>query len=164
MKKFLCLIISAMVFVSAFTVNTFALQDDVKAAYMNELQWLYKTTDLDSYCVYDINKDGYKELIVRTGADIADYSYKLYTCSYGEIVYLGEYDGYHTALYECDENGIFIYRAYAGSECLFKVSKEGNTLKSATVFAAEAFPDYHPPKKPIDLTYCKGNLTYYGLY
>lgn len=161
MKKLLCLIISVMMFISANTVNTFAIQDDVKAAYANELQWLNKTTNLAEYCVYDINKDGYKELIVKIGTCEADYMYRFYSCSYGKIVSLGSFVGGHSGLYECDKNGVFVYESHMGYENLYRISKEGNRIKSTKIFSNNLNPlldrgyydPWHEPKKPINVTY-----------
>ena len=73
MKKFLCVVMSVVMFALMSSVNAFAIQDDVYKAYANELSWLNKTSSVEEYCVYDMNKDGIKELIVKTGTCEADY-------------------------------------------------------------------------------------------
>lgn len=162
MKKFLCLIMSVLMFVSASAINTFAMQDDVKAAYKNELQWLGKNGKYCSwldYCTYDINKDGYKELIVKIGGAEADTKIKFYSCSYGKIKFLGECGGFHSYPYECNGNGIFIFGGYMGGEWLYRISKEGNGIKSKTIFDRDVsylldqgYSDpYHPPKYELKL-------------
>ena len=57
----------------------------------NELSWLNKTSSVEEYCVYDMNKDGIKELIVKTGTCEADYVYRFYSCEYGKIITLGTF-------------------------------------------------------------------------
>lgn len=56
------------------------------------------------YSVFDIDKDGVKELLVREGTCEADYAYKVYTIQGQDCVYLGEFNGFHTGLY-ADESG-----------------------------------------------------------
>ena len=64
MKKFLCVVMSVVMFALMSSVNAFAIQEDVYKAYANELSWLNKTSSVEEYCVYDMNKDGIKELMV----------------------------------------------------------------------------------------------------
>lgn len=93
MKKFLCVVMSVVMFALMSSVNAFAIQDDVYKAYANELRWLNKTSSVEEYCVYDMNKDGIKELIVKTGTCEADYVYRFYSCEYGKIITLGTFSG-----------------------------------------------------------------------
>lgn len=173
----------------AFGVNTFAIQNDVKAAYENELQWLAKAghystysngngklvkrkctnaTDVD-YCVYDMNKDGIKELIVKVGCCEADYMFKFYSCSYGNIVSLGEYGGGHSSLYQCDSNGVFVYGGHMGYEFLTRVEKNGNKIKPVSIYNRDLNPlfakgysdPWTPPKYRITMYGC---YDYSGLY
>ncbi|MGN1318659.1 MAG: hypothetical protein ACI4VF_06540 [Lachnospirales bacterium] len=189
MKRVLSLIISVVIFVCANCVNTFAIQDDVKSAYINELKWIAKCghnatymgdndvivtekcpNDSDiEYCVYDINKDGYKELCVKIGCCEADYEYRFYSCAYGKIVSLGTFSGGHSGLYECDGNGIFVYWGHMGCESLTKISKEGNSIKATQIFYEDLNPlfakgyddPWHIPKRTITMY----NYTdYSGLY
>lgn len=188
MKRMLCLILSAVIFASANVVNVFAIQDDVKSAYINELNWIGKnghyryysndgvnifkekcsnSSDIE-YCAYDINKDGYKELCVKIGCCEADYEYRFYTCSYGKITQLGTFNGGHSSLYECDKNGIFVYSMHMGYEYLYRVSKNGNGLQTTNIFANDLnplmsrgyYPD-HTPKRPITMY---DYTDYSGLY
>ena len=99
MKKFLCVVMSVVMFALMSSVNAFAIQEDVYKAYANELNWLNKTSSVEEYCVYDMNKDGIKELIVKTGTCEADYVYRFYSCEYGKIITLGTFSGGSAGLY-----------------------------------------------------------------
>ncbi len=178
MKRTIAVLLSFIMMLTITAAPVSAMQEDVKAVYINELKWLSKaghtatysdgvntwsepcTGDTEvEYCAYDINKDGYKELCVKIGCCEADYTYKFYSCEYGKIVYLGEADASHSALYECDINGIFIHQGHMGFETLTRVSKNGHSLTSTQIFEYDLYPllekgidaDYHYPEKYIEM-------------
>ncbi len=178
MKKFICVLLSIITVLSFTAVPTFAIQEDVKAAYTNELEWLKISNGYDpndmwgyqiEYCVYDINKDGIKELIVKMGTCEADYIYRFYSCEYGKIISLGTCDAGDSALYECDINGIFIHRGHMGVETLTRVSKNGHSLTSTQIFEYDLNQlimkgidaDYHYPERYIEMYNAND---YSGLY
>ncbi len=167
MKKLICVLISIIVFMSVSSVNVFALQDDVYKVYKNELDWLYKTDNIENYCVYDMDKDGIKELIVKTGTCEADYVYRFYTCEYGKIISLGTFtDAIHTGLYECDTNGVFVFFKMTGNEALWRVSKTGHKIAISLLFSVELKSGTKAPKRRIDVTSIGyfNNFTYAGLH
>lgn len=163
MKKFLCVVMSVVMFALMSSVNAFAIQEDVYKAYANELNWLNKTSSVEEYCVYVMNKDGIKELIVKTGTCEADYVYRFYSCEYGKIITLGTFSGGSAGLYECNANGVFVYSAHMGYETLYRVSKNGHKLSPYKLFSREVY-DYHEPKQPIYMTSTWDGMTYSGLY
>ncbi len=57
-----------------------------------------------TYFLYDMDKDGVKELLLKTGTCEADYMYEIYTAENGRSVFLGEISGFHSAFYQ-DETG-----------------------------------------------------------
>lgn len=189
MKKIICTIMAALITTSAFCTNAFAIQDDVKAAYINELKWICSSghtmwhsadgynvvaeqcsnpTDV-TYCVYDINKDGYKELCVKAGCCEADYIYKFYGCEYGKIVSLGTFNGGHSELYACDSNGVFVYSGHMGYEALYRLSKYGHSLTPYEIFSRDLNPlfaagvddPWSPPKTRLIMY---DGYDYSGLY
>lgn len=56
------------------------------------------------YFLYDIDKDGVKELLLLNGTCEADYVYKIYTIGNGSARYIDEVNGSCVMFYE-DENG-----------------------------------------------------------
>lgn len=80
-----------------------------QSIYGEILDMTYENTEDDfpeylMYYIYDIDKDGTKELLVQDGTCEADYVYKIYTIKDGECVYIDEISGFHTGFY-ADENG-----------------------------------------------------------
>ncbi len=168
MKRIIGILLSVFIVTGLMASPAFAIQDDVKVVYTNELEWLKKINNYNpedifgyqiEYCVYDIDKDGIKELLVKMGTCEADYIIRVYGCEYGKIVSLATLDGGHTYPYECDTNGIFMYWSHMGCETLMRVSKHGHDLVSETVFSNDLNPlfekgvedPWHQPKKPIVL-------------
>lgn len=169
MKRIFTIILSVSIFVSIFvfngTLNVYALQDDVYKAYKNELLWigkLYNENNVDNfykgpeYCVYDINKDGIKELCVKSGMSYPEIKYDFYTCEYGKIIRLGEfipynYDMLSPMLYACNGNGIFVYGGHTGFETLYKISKNGHSVDRNLIFSQSCNYNYHPPKTSLTM-------------
>ena len=60
--------------------------------------------EFNIYMVYDIDKDGVKELLVLEGTCEADFVYQVYTIQGQTSVYLGEISGFHAAFF-ADESG-----------------------------------------------------------
>lgn len=91
---------------------------------LDQVRSEYQYSEYLLYMLYDIDKDGVKELLLETGTCEADYMYEVYTVQNGSAVYLGEIPGGYSEFY-ADENGgteNYIIRHY------FRVSMEGETI------------------------------------
>lgn len=85
------------------TANTYTVQAETKT---------YDT--YTSYTLYDIDKDGISELIVKR-SDYVHY-YDIYTCDGNSAVFCGEfYWPYDNCLYEYDGNGLIVYDGGMGT-------------------------------------------------
>ncbi len=145
----------AAVVLTLSTISTTSAAD-WKAAYREQLAYMnqhvsdyhsYDTflneSDLE-YTVYDIDKDGTKELIVKIGTCEADFEFLFYTYSNGKVISLGSKSGSHAGLSGCSGNGILIYSAHMGYEFENKVTKQGNKLYTTEVFSRYS-ENYHAP-------------------
>lgn len=101
------------------------------------------------YWIYDIDKDGVKELLLQNGTCEADYMYQVYTIRDGTSFYLGEISGFHTGFY-ADENGgteDYIIRlvGHMGYESLYHVYIEDNQVMEELISERELGPteDYY---------------------
>ena len=76
------------------------------------------------YLVYDIDKDGTPEMIVRSGTCEADYHGALYTIRNGQAVQMGEELGLgHCSFYsDPEENGIIMMWAHMGYSSAVRIS------------------------------------------
>lgn len=69
----------------------------------------------NSYLLYDVDKDGIPELIIKTGTCEADYMGTLYTYRAGEALKVDEFGFGHAALYsDPGENGIILHYGHMG--------------------------------------------------
>ncbi len=110
----------------------------------------------DIYSVYDIDKNGVKELLIRAGTCEADYMYQIYTIENGAGKLLGEIPGGHTVLY-ADENGgtesyIVQLWAHMGYESVSHISIKDGALVSETVSEREvpADEEYYSNAYPLE--------------
>ena len=60
-----------------------------------DLEYAFPT----DYCLYDIDRNGTPELLIKNGICEADYYYAVFTVVDGEIVRCGEFSGFHTSLW-----------------------------------------------------------------
>ena len=114
-----------------------------QSIYGEILDMTYENTEDDfpeylMYYIYDIDKDGTKELLVQDGTCEADYVYKIYTIKDGECVYIDEISGFHTGFY-ADENGgtedyIIQVQGHMMYETLSYVHLIDGQITSETVF------------------------------
>lgn len=91
-----------------------------------------------TYIVYDIDKNGVKELIVKTGICEADYTYEFYTYQNG-LVLLGTAHAGHSGLYiPNDNNGLYLrYCPPPGDMCyvsLYRLTINKNQIKQETLY------------------------------
>ena len=94
-----------------------------------------------TYCVYDIDKNGVKELLLKTGTCEADYMFQIYTIENGDCVYLDEISGFHTAFY-ADENGgtenyIIQVQGHMTVEYIYHVKLEGGKVTTEEISRRE---------------------------
>ena len=94
------------------------------------------TPDVEAYGFFDVDRDGIKELIMKTGTYEAEYKYEFfrYDIDYlGNWGWVGSIGGGHSELY--DDNGSLIKdNSHMGSQTLVRVDMSGGKLKE-TVFA-----------------------------
>jgi hypothetical protein len=84
------------------------------------------------YCLYDMNLDGFPELILKTGGCEADYWYTIYTITDDRLVDCGGISGGHAVLYTNGTGGFVQYAGHMGAfnitesalDCITLVTKE----------------------------------------
>lgn len=126
---------------------------------LDQVRGEYEYSEYLMYMVYDIDKDGVKELILQIGTCEADYMYDIYTVQDGNAVYIGEVSGFHSAFYE-DENGgteNFIIRCsgHMSWETVSYVYLENSTLREEEISSREVPIDdtYYSNPYPIEYAY-----------
>lgn len=124
--------------------------DSIYQAYIAQLNKAFNKVKQDSkndlttmqfhptYTVYDIDKNGVKELIVKTGICEADHTYEFYTYQNG-IVLLGTAHAGHSGLYiPNDNNGLYLrYCPPPGDICyvsLYRLTINKNQIKQETLY------------------------------
>ena len=88
-----------------------------------------------SLCLYDMNQDGFPELILKTGSCEADYMYTVYSAVDGELVNCGELSGSHCVLYTNGSGSFVRYERHMGIYSIDISSLEGTTLKTQIIEA-----------------------------
>ena len=109
------------------------------------------------YFLYDIDKDGVKELLLLNGTCEADYVYKIYTIGNGSARYIDEVNGSCVMFYE-DENGgtekyIISVQARMGCERVSKIwLKDGKVSTEEISYKEEVGidEDYYSNPYPLD--------------
>ena len=98
--------------------------------------YLYEVGALSSgYVLYDIDKDGVPELLVRFGDCEAAYHTKIYTFRDGEMVLAGDLPTGHTSFYTWPgENAIALNWGHMGGHFTEKLSFVNGILEQKTVF------------------------------
>ena len=97
--------------------------------------------EYNDYYLYDIDKDGVKELLLQEGTCEADYMYQVYTIENGEAVSLGELSGGHTMFFEDTEGGngssILRMQAHMGYERISRVTLSNGSLSEEEISERE---------------------------
>ena len=97
--------------------------------------------EYNDYYLYDIDKDGVKELLLQEGTCEADYMYQVYTIENGAAVYLGELSGGHTMFFEDTEGGngssILLMQAHMGYERISRVTLSNGSLSEEEISERE---------------------------
>lgn len=111
-----------------------------------------------NYAVYDIDKDGVKELLLQIGTCEADYLYQIYTIKDGRSEYLGNISGFHTMFY-ADENGgsedyIIQLQGHMGYETIYHVSIRDGAPYTEEISSRELAADdsYYSNPYPLQMT------------
>ena len=134
MRRMLFLsVICLALLVGLFTVQASAEEPAWLTAYeqildgqkqeISEGSWEYSTPEL-SYLVYDIDKDGTPELVIKTGTCEADYHGGIYAFRDGHAVQIGEELGLgHSSFYsDPGENGIILMYGHMGYASAQRIS------------------------------------------
>lgn len=84
---------------------------------------------MESYLLYDVDKDNTPELLIRFGHSEASYQRKLYTYADGQAQLVEDSPSGHTSFYSVpNENGILYYMGHMGcADCIKAVLKDGKT-------------------------------------
>lgn len=98
--------------------------------------YLWEVGTLSSgYVLYDIDKDGVPELLVRFGDCEAAYRTQIYTFRDGEMVLAGDLSSGHTSFYTCPgENAVALVWGHMGAHYVEKLCLTDGTMEQETVF------------------------------
>lgn len=97
---------------------------------------------VDGYYLYDINKDGIPELIVKFGTCEADYNGHCYTFDGEKTVFLEEVGLGHAGLYtDPENNGVIYVWGHMGYQYMERRSLEGNGLLMEELFEEDINDD-----------------------
>lgn len=119
--------------------------------YQNVIQYYLEQYQSDSaqddslpeptYALYDMDKDGSPELIVRTGYNEAEYTFCVWTADADKdpVQVEGDASGSHTMLYGSDsENGFFTSGCYMDTQNITQYTlTEGNTLAETVCYQGQ---------------------------
>ena len=101
-----------------------------------------------SLCLYDMNQDGFPELIILTGSCEADYMYTVYTVVDGKLINCGELSGSHSALYTNGSGKLVRYAGHMGVYGIDISTLDGTTLNTQEIASGilddsknEEYPD-----------------------
>lgn len=85
---------------------------------------------VDGYYLYDVDKDGIPELIVKFGTCEADYDGRMYSFDGENAVYIDEFFMGHLSVATCpSQNGVILSYGHMGSAYMQKVSLVNGTLE-----------------------------------
>lgn len=143
------------------------LADSIKQAYSDILvsytQGNYNTQEqYPTYCIYDIDKNGTPELMIKFGTCEADYKYRFYGYENGNAKYLYTTSAGHTCLYSYPSaNGIVLY--FSNQACEIKLLTLNNGIVQSTILHSSGYNedyDYNtivPNSQPLEYN---NNYTY----
>lgn len=100
------------------------------------------TSMFSEYSIYDIEKDGIPELLLKTGDCEADYEYCIYTVKDNTLKQIGTINGFHSTLFSYQGKGILLHMGYMGVESVSLISFENGKLTQTTKFESED-GEYH---------------------
>ncbi len=109
------------------------------------LEDAYMEAEYPEYCywaMYDIDKDGYSELLVQSGTSNGDMIYTVWTTDGINAVELGDFYG-QVSLYQYqDGNGVYTDYCNMGYEQITKVSIDNDELVEETIYEGESSYGY----------------------
>ena len=132
-----------------------------------------EVTQENSYLLYDVEKDGTPELIVKMGTCEADYTGVLYTFRDGAAEKVDEFGLGHSSLYsDPNENGIIVYYGHMAYAYGMRLALENGVLNGEQIFEDDLYSrlqeeenaEYVPPEsfvpgaRYLDLYDAKSNL------
>lgn len=134
---------------------------EIYAPVLQEIDETYKDRVIPlDYYLYDIDKNGVKELIAGTGEYIGELFYDIYTIKGGKPVLLGYVAGSWSELYEDETGGtddyIIMVQAYSRFEDISHISIEDGEVKQEYVSSEELSEeeDYYSNDYPIAKAGC----------
>ena len=142
MKKALSAFCSVILILSIW-ITASASDDSWQQAYLDVLQetvivYEPQVEDIsveNSYFVYDIDKDGIPELVVKTGTCEADYMAAVFSCRNGQAVRIGEVDAGHSSFYgDPIHGGLIIHQGHSGFASGWRYLLENGQIASEHLF------------------------------
>lgn len=125
--------------------NTQKDDPEMMKVYKSEVDKVGKKIETDKYLsvyysLYDINHDGTKELIIKSGHGESGYIYTIYTYE-DKLIKIGETSAAQSGL-EVDPDGIGIYRntAHMGVQYIDRLTIENNEIKEERILEPLEFP------------------------
>ena len=106
-----------------------------------------------SYFIYDVDKDGIPELVIKTGTCEADYMAVIYSCREGRAVKIEEVGAGHSSFYgDLNHEGLIIYQGHMGYAYACRYTIHDSRLEAEKLFEDDLYarlendPDayYHP--------------------
>lgn len=121
----------------------------------------------EGYCLYDIDKDGVPELLIRYGNSEAAYRTRVYGWADGAVAELGDFASGHSSLYTWPgENAVAFNWGHMGGHYVDKISLADGTLTFEEVFSENISPE-NPYTEMADIvsgsTYLREARTTLGL-
>ena len=99
-----------------------------------------EVTQENSYLLYDVDKDGTPELIVKMGTCEADYTGVLYTFREGAAEKVDEFGLGHSSLYsDPDENGVIVYYGHMAYAYGMRIFRENGVLTGEQIFEDDLY-------------------------
>lgn len=96
------------------------------------------------YTLYDIDKNGTPELIIKTGTCEAEFWFYIYTINGEELYKCGEIGGSHLGLYGGNSAGMVGYMAHMGGYAVFQYTLVNKTVSEQLV--TEGYTEENYPK------------------
>lgn len=141
-------------FVKKYSQSESGVAIDYKEVYGNLVDQCYiDYGKYNGYYLYDIDKDGIKELLLQEGTCEADYRYSIYTVDIGKNLYLGQVNGFHSHFYQ-DEGGgreDYIIRAsgYMNGEYVEKIRINLLDVETELLYSADYVEEYYSNPYPL---------------
>lgn len=109
------------------------------------------------YALYDLDKDGIRELIISTGECNADWINYVYTVNNGAVSSIGNFYS-PVMLYEAEDgNGIYSVYGHMGYQIVNRITKQGDQITVETVMKGEAEEYYENDKEVVLVPFDSGN-------